>query len=201
MISDTLIRELCQPRRYPHATSTVEVLETHISWLLLTGSYVYKIKKPVDLGFVDFSTLEKRKHFCEEELRLNRRFAPDLYLQVLPITGSANDPHLGGSGEAIEFAVQMVQFPAKNRLDAVLQRGELLLTDADRLAETIAEGHAAAAVAPASSEYGQPAACSDKCSGYAVDCAREAAGIVCVTDQCDSVLYCLYGTPKPKTEW
>ncbi len=84
-----LVAALRDPARYPHPVRRVELLQTHISWVLLTGSYAYKIKKPVNLGFLDFTTLAARRHFCEEELRLNRRLAPDIYLDVVPITGTA----------------------------------------------------------------------------------------------------------------
>ena len=89
---DTLARE----------TGPVSVIETHISAVLLTGERAYKLKKPVNLGFLDFTRLRQRRHFCREELRLNRRLAPDLYLSVLPITGTAAAPRLGGSGRAID---------------------------------------------------------------------------------------------------
>lgn len=82
------IERLRLPACYPHPAEAVELLETHISWVLLAGDFAYKMKKPVSLGFVDFSTLEARRRCCEEELRLNRRTAPDLYLGVVPITGT-----------------------------------------------------------------------------------------------------------------
>ena len=87
-VKDPLIRALCDPEVYDHDVASVRVIETHISWVLLTGSYTYKIKKPARLPFVDFSTLRRRRTFCEEELRLNKRLAPDLYLDVVPTGGS-----------------------------------------------------------------------------------------------------------------
>ncbi len=84
-----LIRALLNPASYDHPVTTIELVETHISWVLLTGTYAYKIKKPVNLGFLDFSTLEKRRFYCEEELRLNRRFAP-AYLDVIPSAARPN---------------------------------------------------------------------------------------------------------------
>lgn len=93
-MSDTqtpnLIQALQNPELYNHDVTGFQVLETHISWVILTGEHAYKIKKPVDFGFLDFSTLERRRHFCEEELRLNRRLADSLYLDVVPICGSAD---------------------------------------------------------------------------------------------------------------
>ena len=87
---ETIAAALRDTPRYPHPVERVALLETHISWVLLTGRFAYKLKKPVALGFLDFSTLEARRAACEEELRLNRRTAPDLYLEVVPVTGTAD---------------------------------------------------------------------------------------------------------------
>ena len=106
-----LVVALRDPRCFDHPTDPIEHLETHISDILLAGEYAYKIKKPLDLGFLDFSTLAKRRHFCAEELRLNRRLAPRIYLGVVPITGSPEQPRVAGRGEAIEYAVKMRRFP------------------------------------------------------------------------------------------
>jgi len=149
-----LIEALQNPDLYDHPVQGFRVMETHISWVLLTGPYAYKIKKPVDLGFLDFSTLEKRRHYCEEELRLNRRLAPALYLAVVPITGSTATPTLGGEGPIIEYAVKMREFPQDAQLDRVLERGELKGEHIGRLAQTVAEFHARAAVAAAESPFG-----------------------------------------------
>lgn len=138
-----LIRSLLIDSAYPHPVDDLRVLDTHISWVILTGSVAYKIKKPIKLEFLDFSSLEQRKRYCEEELRLNRRWAEDLYLDVVPITGSFENPAVDGDGEAIEYAVKMRQFPQSAQLDAQLDAG--LLTEADiiALAERIAAQHAA----------------------------------------------------------
>lgn len=87
-----LVKGLMRPSAYSHPTRDIRLVETHISWVFLTGDYAHKLKKPVDLGFLDFSTLELRRHFCEEELRLNRRLVPDLYLDVVAIRGSHEAP-------------------------------------------------------------------------------------------------------------
>jgi aminoglycoside phosphotransferase family enzyme/predicted kinase len=118
------IEGLLDPRAYPHPVGPVELLETHISWILLTGKFAYKVKKPVDLGFVDFSTLSRRRYFCEEELRLNRRTAPDLYLEVLPIAAGPRGLRMGAE-PAVEYAVRMRQFPAQQRLDLLLRDGRV----------------------------------------------------------------------------
>lgn len=140
-----LIASLSKPEAYPHPVAPVEVLETHISWVILTGTYAYKIKKAVKLDFLDFSTLERRRHFCEEELRLNRRTAPQLYLDVVPICGNEEHPVIGGEGRAIEYALKMHQFKQSAQLDRQLDEGLLDEKDMRDLAATIAALHEKAA--------------------------------------------------------
>ncbi len=151
-----LIQALHRPACYDHPVRDIRLVETHISWVLLTGRYAYKIKKPVNLGFLDFSSLEKRRFFCEEELRLNRRLAPSLYLEVVSITGSPASPVLSGSGEVIEYAVKMVQFPEEARLDRMLVRDELGPPHIDLLARELAEFHGRIAVAGNDKPFGDP---------------------------------------------
>jgi aminoglycoside phosphotransferase family enzyme/predicted kinase len=150
----SLIQALQNPALYDHPIDKFEVIETHISWVLLTGEYVYKIKKPVDFGFLDFSTLEKRHQYCDEELRLNRRLAPQLYLGVVAITGSEEQPQLNGKGEAIEYAVKMRQFPQSAQLDRLLAAGQLEPNVIDRLADKVAWFHLSIAACNPSSPYG-----------------------------------------------
>lgn len=132
----------------------VSVIETHISAVLLTGERAYKLKKPVDLGFLDFTHLRQRRHFCREELRLNRRLAPELYLSVLPITGTAAAPRLGGSGRAIDYAVEMRRFPREASFDRLLAGGHIEGAHIDALAECIAAFHQRLPPAPVDSPYG-----------------------------------------------
>jgi uncharacterized protein len=136
-----LVAALRNPALYSHPVQRVTLIETHISWVLLTGAYAYKIKKPVNLGFLDFTTLAARRHFCAEELRLNRRLAPDLYLEIVPITGTAHAPVIAGSGPAIEYAVKMREFPQSALLDAALPRGEVGPAIIGQLARTLADFH------------------------------------------------------------
>jgi len=103
----------------------VEVLETHISWVVLTGAYAYKIKKPVSLGFLDFSTLEDRHFYCARELALNRRLAPDLYLEVVPINGPPSTPRVGGGGPVIDYAVKMRQFGQDQLASNLIEKNAL----------------------------------------------------------------------------
>lgn len=150
----SLIKALQNPALYEHPIEKFEVIETHISWVLLTGQYVYKIKKPVDFGFLDFSTLDKRQHYCNEELRLNQRLAPQLYLDVIAITGSEDQPQINGPGEVFEYAVKMRQFPQSAQLDRLLEAGELDGAVIDRLADSVAQFHMSIASTEANSPYG-----------------------------------------------
>lgn len=132
------------------------LIETHISWVLLDGRHAWKIKKPVRLSFLDFSSLAERRRLCEVELTLNRRLAPELYLGVQPITGSEAAPVLGGAGEPIEYALCMQQFAPGALLSERLAAGTLRPADLDRLAGRMAAFHRTAAVAPAGSGWGSP---------------------------------------------
>ena len=135
-----LIRKLLEPAAYPHGVHDLQVIETHISWVILTGEYAYKVKKPVTLGFLDFSSLEQRRFFCEEELRINRRTAPELYVDVVPI-GTKGEEVRVGVEPAIEYAVWMRQFPHEARLDRYLQSGLMGPGDIHALAAMIARFH------------------------------------------------------------
>jgi aminoglycoside phosphotransferase family enzyme len=149
-----LIEALMRPDAYPHPADAVEHIETHISHVFLAGAFAYKLKKPIDLGFLDFSTLERRLRCCEEELRLNRRLSPELYLGVVSVTGTASAPRIGGSGPVQEYAVQMHRFPQEALLDRQELSGELI----DRLAVEIADFHARIPVAETRSPFGTPEA-------------------------------------------
>jgi len=148
-----LIAALRNPGCYPHPVAQIEILETHISWVILTGRHAYKIKKPVNLGFLDFTTLEKRAFYCREELRLNRRLAPALYLEVVGIGGSPEHPRIGG-GEAIEYAVRMTQFGQDQLASRLLNSGRLLPRHIEQLAQKIAAFHQQAARAESGSRFG-----------------------------------------------
>ncbi|HMY46684.1 MAG TPA: hypothetical protein PKX74_14490, partial [Leptospiraceae bacterium] len=117
------IPSLQDPVSYDHSVSKIELRETHISWVFLTGRFAYKIKKPVDFGFLNFTTLEKRKFYCEEEVRLNRRLAPDIYLSVVPITNKDNHPFISRvalpGAEILDYAVCMAQFEPDLTLDRI----------------------------------------------------------------------------------
>ena len=156
-----LVAKLRDAAAYAHPVGVVDVVETHISSVLLAGEYAYKLKKPVDLGFVDFSTLEQRRHYCHEEVRLNRRSAPGLYLDVVPVT--ARDartadvrPHFGGAGVAIDYAVRMRRFDQDARLDQMARTNRLSPQLIDHLATGIAAFHTRCDPATAYATYGKP---------------------------------------------
>lgn len=139
-LDQTLIQALLNPACYAHPVDSVSLKETHISWLLLAGDFVYKIKKPVDFGFLDFTDLGRRQFFCQEELRLNRRLASGLYLEVIAIGGRADKPVLGLE-PAIEFAVKMQRFAEAQLLDHLLTTDRLEVKHLNRLAATLAQFH------------------------------------------------------------
>lgn len=151
-----LIVSMMKPELYDHAIEQCQLIETHISWVILTGPYAYKIKKPVNLGFLDFSVLEKRHFYCDEELRLNRRLAKDVYLAVVPITGSTEYPCLGGKEDIFEYAVKMVQFPHQAQLDRLLDAGKLGTAHIDMIAKMVADFHQDIAATDDSRTYGSP---------------------------------------------
>ncbi len=155
-MSTELINALQTPELYDHPVDQFQVIETHISWVILTGDYVYKIKKPVNFGFLDFTSLEQRAHFCREELRLNQRLAPALYLDVLPITGNADAPALNGDGPIIDYAIKLRQFPQENLLDQVLARDALTPAHITELGRLIADFHQQIDTAPPESRFGTP---------------------------------------------
>ncbi|MDX1514193.1 MAG: AAA family ATPase [Gammaproteobacteria bacterium] len=137
-----LIQALGRRSSFDHPVDRIRVLETHISYVLLTGAFAYKIKKPVVLPFLDFSTLEKRYAACRDEVRINARLAPSLYMGVVPVGGSPDAPVVNGPGPVIEYAVKMRQFPETARLDRVLERGALSEKMITGLARQVAQFHA-----------------------------------------------------------
>ncbi|MCO5977994.1 AAA family ATPase [Ideonella oryzae] len=151
-LADGLARSLARRSGLPVARA-----ETHISWLLFCGPDAYKLKKPLKLTFLDFSTLALRQHFCEEELRLNRRLAPQLYLDVLPVTGPAEAPALGGTGPVIDHALHMRRFADDALWSTRLAQGRLTADDLTQLGERLSAFHGTAPRAAADGDHGQPA--------------------------------------------
>ena len=137
-----IVQAMLKPDFYPHpVTEPIQFMQTHVSQVLLTGDYVYKLKKPVNFGFLDYSTLEKRKHFCEEEIRLNQRGAGSLYLDVVSLTQDGEAIAIDSGGETIEYAVKMRQFPQSAMLSDQFERGLIDEEKVRQLATTAAQFH------------------------------------------------------------
>lgn len=141
-MTDDDIQLLIQQKGFPSPTKAVFFQETHISWILLTDQYAYKIKKPLKYSFLDFSTLDQRKHFCQEELKLNRRLAPDVYLQVLPIYKNGHHLYIGESkGELIDYTLQMRKLDNERLMSKLLKEGAVAPKDMKELALILADFH------------------------------------------------------------
>ncbi len=154
-MSVPLVEQLMQSSAYPHPVDRIVLRETHISWVFLTGDWAYKIKKPRNLDFLDFSTLAARKHFCEEELRLNRRFAPGLYTAVVPVR-EQQGLHIGGEGEVVDYAVKMRQFDDSELLSHIAEREGLGGATVRELGCLLARTHASATALYPESGAGTP---------------------------------------------
>jgi len=150
-----LVEALLKPEAYPHNPQKVELVQTQMSFLFLTGDYVYKVKKPVDLGYLDYTTLEKRHFFCHQELELNRRLCPDVYLEVVPVVRSEGQIHSGGEGETIEYAVKMRQLPRERMMDGLLLLGQVTEEMVVNVAEKLVAFHDKARTGANISIYGK----------------------------------------------
>lgn len=140
----SLREALLHPEIYPDRPRAIKFMETHISLLILTGNHVYKVKKPVNFGFLDFTSLEKRKFFCEQEVKLNRRLAPDIYLGVERITKEGNRILLGGTGEVLEYAVKMKQIPEEFLMDKLLEKKQVTSKMIESVSEKLVQFYFAA---------------------------------------------------------
>ncbi len=139
-------KSLLEPGAFPHTVEHIELIETHISWVILTGPYAYKIKKPVQLEFLDFRDLKRRRFYCEEEIRLNQDWTPEIYMDVVTVNKDQNRLRIGGTEPIVEYAVRMRQFEQSARLDSQLAAGALTAPDMHELAAIIAKHHQQATV-------------------------------------------------------
>lgn len=153
---NTLITALKSGQFFPHPTRDIQLIETHISWILLTGDYAYKIKKPVNFGFLDFTTLAKRKQYCEAELSLNKRSAPEIYCGLVAISGSHEQPKLEDDGPIIEYAIRMRQFGDGQLFSELAGSKELTFEHVDTLAEKVAIFHQQVNSSGPEMPYGEP---------------------------------------------
>jgi uncharacterized protein len=138
-----LIQRMLVPEFYPHpVTMPIKLMQTHASYVLLTGDFAYKLKKPVNFGFLDYSNVAKRQHFCQEEIRLNQRGAKELYLAVVAISKQGDRYQFGNDGEIVDYAVKMVQFPQANLLSNMFESGGIQMGDVEEMGRVIADFHA-----------------------------------------------------------
>ena len=150
-----MVAALRRSLRTPAGDAQLPLIETHISYVLLTGDMAYKIRKAVDLGFVDFTTLARRRHDCDEELRLNRRLAPELYLDVVPVTGTVDEPALGGTGPVLDWALRMRAFAQEGLWVHLAERGALEPQHIDALAQVLCRFHRDAEVEATGGAFGR----------------------------------------------
>ncbi len=149
-----LVDALLKPRAYEENPGHIELIQTHISFVFLTDKYVYKVKKPVNFGFLDFSTLEKRRFYCQKELDLNRRLCRDIYLEVVPITKLGKTVKTGGEGEPVEYALKMKRLPQDKIMTRLLKEGKVDKGLVDQIAKIIVDFHAKAETNSHISEIG-----------------------------------------------
>ena len=152
-----LTAALLEPSAYPEPTSRVELVQTHISWVFLTDRFAYKVKKPVDLGFLNFTTLKKRHFYLNQELVLNRRLCPEIYLEVLPITAHQGAVRLGGPGQPVDYALKMLRMPQEAMMDEVADRGDLQQKHLDRIIARLVPFYEKADTGPRINKFGEPA--------------------------------------------
>jgi uncharacterized protein len=150
------IEQMLEPKFYPHpVTEPIELMQTHVSYVLLTGDYVYKLKKPVNFGFLDYSTVELRQQFCEAEIQLNQRGAKELYLEVLPIALKDGKYGFGSDGEIVDYALKMVQFPQDTLLSNMFEAGTITPDQMIEMGKVVANYHAIARTDEYISSFGQ----------------------------------------------
>ncbi|MEE9152246.1 MAG: hypothetical protein V3U20_10515, partial [Thermoplasmata archaeon] len=153
-MTKSIVNDLQRPEAYPEPIKNVKMLQTHISYIFITDDHVYKIKKPVNFGFLDFSTLDKRLYYCQKEIELNKRLSPDVYLDVVPITDEGEALAVGGKGEIVDHAVKMRKIPMDKLMDKLLEEGKLTPDMVERVAQKIADFHKEAATSPEIGKFG-----------------------------------------------
>ena len=149
-----LVEALLDPDAYPEGNSSVELIETHVSYVFLAGEYVYKVKKPVDYGFLHFTTLDRRRYFCEQEVHLNRRMSPEVYLGVEEIREEGGRYTVEGPGRTVEYAVKMRRLPQERSMESLLRQGRVSPNDVERIAARVARFHHCAERGPEITVYG-----------------------------------------------
>jgi aminoglycoside phosphotransferase family enzyme len=151
---EALVKALSNPKAYPHSPKSVELVQTQISFVFLAGDYVYKVKKPVDFGFLDFTTLEKRRFYCDQEVALNRRLCPNIYLGVVCITKKGRSFQVEGSGREVEYAVKMRPLPYQRMMDRMLQNDQVTPQMVEMVAKRLVEFHRQAEISEEQAKIG-----------------------------------------------
>src|SRR5437763_5760476 len=154
--SKELVDFLASPALYPHRPAEVRVIQTHISWVFIASPFVFKVKKPVNLGFLDFSTLEKRRHFCEREVELNRRLCPEIYLDAVPIYEAASSFSFKPRGKTVEYAVQMRELPHDYFLIELLEKNLVGEKEINRVISTLHRFYQAESPTAEIEQWGTP---------------------------------------------
>jgi aminoglycoside phosphotransferase family enzyme len=155
MESQKIVTAFMEPGTYDEEVAgDIRLIQTHISWVFLTGKYVYKVKKPANFGFLDFSTLAKRKKYCELELELNKRLCPDIYLDVLPVNENKGELKINGAGETVEYVLKMKQLPQDRLMNKLLELGEVDKGIIDKIALIISDFHSKAETSGEIAEFG-----------------------------------------------
>src|SRR5674476_36646 len=149
-----IVEDMLKPEAYPQDPGKIELIQTHISLVFLTKNYVYKIKKAVNFGFLDFSTLQKRHMFCEKELELNRRLCPEISLEVVSINKSSDNIRINGDGETVEYALKMRRLPQEKIMTLLLEENKVDLQTIDEIAQIVAKFHSKAQITPEISQFG-----------------------------------------------
>src|SRR6185369_16513977 len=154
LMKQTTLKSLLKSDVYPVRTTTVELVQTHISWIFLTDTHVFKLKKPVNFGFLDFSTIDRRRFYCNEEVRLNRRLCPDIYEEVVALRETEDGASFTGNGPILDYAVMMKRLPANRMLDKLVESGEATVENMINVANVISRFHAEASTSQRISEFG-----------------------------------------------
>jgi len=150
-----MLKSLLKPDAYPDSVNSVELIQTHVSYIFLTDQHAYKIKKPVDFGFLNFSTIDRRRFYCNEEVRLNRRLCPDIYEGVVELRDSPHGPAFFGNGAIIDYAVKMRRLPAERMLDRLIESNSIPADVMRHVSRVIAEFHRTAPTSATVAEYGR----------------------------------------------
>lgn len=153
-MQEKIINALLKPEAYPHDVKEIRHIQTYISHVFLTGKFAYKIKKPVDYGYLDFTTLEKRKKFCEREVELNRLLSPKMYLGVVPITEDKGEIKIEGNGDVVEYAVKMLELPQDKMMSELLSKNVVTKEHMEQIAKIVCGFHKKAEVSVFENAYG-----------------------------------------------